>query len=633
MNKIKICLAQMEVIPANPRANTDKILECISKAKKDGAEIIVFPELSLPGYILGDIWERESFLNECMDCLEEVREASEGIIVVIGSIDIDRTKKNEDGRVRKYNTCFVFKNKILITTAIKTLQPNYREFDDNRHFYDNRKVFFDNNFHSIYTNSDGTLLSKNVILLDARPQEQLPFYLSFVICEDSWSNDYSISPINEIDKYFSPKMIINISCSPFTSGKNNKRNRVFGNHANNINAPIVYVNNTGVQNNGKTVYTFDGNSCIYDKSGNQINPYKSFEEGCETFEIDLDEDFGDKGYFPKDDISVVHDSIVYGTKKFMEQMGINKVVIGASGGIDSAVVSALMSEILPPENMLLINMPSKFNSQTTKDLAQELARNIGCRYIVHPVGHSCEATAREIRMRNTLDNIPKDNCSVTDFVFENIQARDRSSRVLAAWAAWFGGCFTCNANKSESAVGYTTLYGDLDGFVCPIADLWKTQVYELANYINSNVNKIIPQGSIDIIPSAELSEKQNVDKNMGDPIIYSFHDRLFSSWIERWNRATLEDNLKWYLNGTLEKEIGYNGNIKELFPTDKSFIEDLERWWKCYTMSVFKRVQAPTSICISCRPVSGYDIRESQLPLVYTKNYLKMKKELLGDVS
>ena len=619
-NKVTVCLAQIEVIPANPRANTDKILDCIEKAKRNRAELVCFSELCVSGYLLGDLWERESFLNECEECGKEIVDASNGIVVVFGNIMLDRSKVNEDGRVRKYNSAIIASDGKIVDIRIKSLQPNYREFDDNRHFYDYRKLILD---EAIAHNKAPDLDYNSSIIL----KDELE--ISVGLCEDFWCKDYELSPIKFLSK--DSDLIINISCSPCTNGKNNKRNRVFGNHAKKFKKPIAYINNVGVQNNGKTIYTFDGNSCIYDKSGNQINPYKSFEEGCETFEIDLDEDFGDKGFSPKDDISVIHDSIVYGTKKFMEQMCINKVVIGASGGIDSSVVAAILSEILPPENILLVNMPSKYNSQTTKDLAKELATNIGCRYIIHSINNSCESTAREIRMLNTIEGYSEETKGLSSLAYENVQARDRSSRVLAAWASWFGGCFTCNANKSEATVGYSTLYGDLAGFVSPIADLWKTQVYELARYINT-IKKIIPQGSIDVIPSAELSVKQDITKGLGDPIIYKYHDKLFATWIERWNRATPEDNLKWYLNGSLEKEIHYDGVVKELFTTDKEFIDDLERWWKCFAgLSVAKRIQAPPVIGISSRSL-GFDMRESQIPVVYSSSYLKMKKELLKTV-
>ena len=422
---------------------------------------------------------------------------------------------------------------------------------------------------------------------------------------------------------------------------------------------MVYINCVGIQDNGKTIYTFDGKSCIYDKVGNQVDvlrnqknvDYYSFNEACQTFEIDTNAEFGKMLGF-RDDTEKLYRAIKYGTQKFMERMGINKVVIGVSGGIDSAVVAVIMSQILPKENILLVNMPSRYNSDLTKNAAKKLAENIGCKYVVTPIEKSVELTDSQIDfdLGKTIEKgIGKDGVpfaietyhheGLTPFMLENVQARDRSSRVLAAWAAAFKGVFTCNANKSEMTVGYSTLYGDLSGFLAPIADLWKIQVYELARYLNCHLGCIIPQESIDVVPSAELSNDQDVTKGKGDPIKYFYHDHLFASWVERWDRATPEDILTWYINGTLEKEIGYNwkpgceisemtikGNV---FKTDREFVEDLEKWWNCYQgLAVAKRIQAPPVLAVSRRSF-GFDHREAQVGITYTAKYFELKKKIL----
>jgi NAD+ synthase (glutamine-hydrolysing) len=199
-------------------------------------------------------------------------------------------------------------------------------------------------------------------------------------------------------------------------------------------------------------------------------------------------------------------------------------------------------------------------------------------------------------------------------------------------AAAFGGGFTCNANKSEMTVGYSTLYGDLAGFLAALADLWKHQVYALAEYLNTQVyeREVLPQEIMDLVPSAELSPDQDVDRGKGDPIIYPYHDYLFRAFMERWNRSTPEDILTWYAEGMLEEQIGCQpGLVRQLFPGPEEFTADLERWWKLYTgMAVAKRIQAPPVLAVS-RRVYGFDHREAQNQTHFTAKYLELKKKLL----
>jgi NAD+ synthase (glutamine-hydrolysing) len=216
---------------------------------------------------------------------------------------------------------------------------------------------------------------------------------------------------------------------------------------------------------------------------------------------------------------------------------------------------------------------------------------------------------------------------------ENIQARDRGSRLLAAVASAFGGVFTCNANKAEASVGYSTLYGDLSGYLALIGDLWKEDVYGLGRYLNRQVYKreIIPAGCFRIIPSAELSVDQDVGQDRGDPLHYPYHDRLFFAWVQNWSRNTPEEILAWYLDGILMEKLGCakKVEIKALFPTPGDFIADLERWWELYNgMGVAKRVQAPPVMAVSSRAF-GFDHREHLGRPFYSTEYMELKKRAL----
>lgn len=627
---LKIASAQMEIQPGQPEANTENMLRRIEEAKAAHADIVIFPEMAIPGYLLGDTWEQDAFLRDCEACAADIIAASHGIAVIFGSVAVDWTKKNNDGRPRKYNACFIAEEGNLCHPeampypfVIKTLLPNYREFDDTRHFFSLQKLARE------LGTTPGNLISPVSLKIHGKRRK-----IGCLLCEDGWSDNYETAPMKLLEEYDGIDFYVNISSSPFTLGKNEKRCRLFSAAAKAAGAPLFYVNNVGLQNNGKTVYTFDGASAVYSAEGRCVAAAPPYEEGLHLIDVGEIDSLPAVTPEKKPEIAQIYEALSYGVKKFLNSIRMENVVVGASGGIDSAVAAALYTSVLGAENVLLVNMPSRFNSQTTKDLAHTLAQNLGCRYAVVPIEESVHRTVEQIE--NTpielLNTGEKKTLAVSPFLTENIQARDRSSRILAALAAAFGGGFSCNANKAETTVGYSTLYGDQAGFLAALADLWKHQVYELARYMNEHIFKreVVPQATIDIVPSAELSDAQNVDEGKGDPLIYPYHDFLFRSFVERWEKATPEDILGWYLNGTLEQQIGCEkGIVKRYFATPKDFIADLERWWNLFSgLAVAKRIQAPPILAVS-RRAYGFDHREAQNGAYYTRAYRKMKEALI----
>ncbi len=620
---VRIRLVQMDVLPGRPWENTERMLAHVNTARQAGIELVAFSEMAVPGYLLGDEWERPAFLRECEACGEALREAARGIVVMFGNVGLDWHKRNEDGRVRKYNALFTAEEGRFIGPTgspypfvIKTLMPNYREFDDSRHFFDTRKLAAE--------------LGRPVTDL-ITPVRAARWRIGGVLCEDAWDEDYAFSPL-KILSGAGADFFVNVSCSPFTFNKNHKRNRVFSAAAVALGRPLAYVNNTGLQNNGKTVFTFDGASCIYDGQGNRVDGPPAFQEGLLDCDMPLGgtKPFGSPSGTLENGVADLVAALRYGTGRFMKLCGVERVVVGASGGIDSAVVAAIYGQILPPENLLLVNMPSRFNSPTTINLARVLARQLGCGYAEIPIEDSVRLTRTQIDGVRIQGPAGESRLALTDFLLENVQARDRSSRVLAGVAAAFGGVFTCNANKSEMTVGYTTLYGDLGGYLASLADLWKDEVYAVGRYLNAEVygREVIPEGSFTVVPSAELSPAQAVDEGKGDPLVYPYHDRLFRSWVEDWNRATPEDILDWYLDGKLENRIGYGGAVKDLFPTPAAFVADLERWWNHYQgLGVAKRIQAPPVLAVK-RRAYGFDHRESQMGPRYTRRYQELKRRI-----
>jgi len=630
---LKIALGQMEVIPGRPDLNTRTMLTMLEEARKQQAQMVVFPEMCIPGYLIGDTWEQQAFLRDCERHGRRIIEASAGLYVLFGNVGVDWDKIGDDGRVRKYNAFFIAHNGKLLGDdnfpypfRIKTLHPNYREFDDSRHFYSLRKLApelgksVEDMLQPVHLNIAGESVN-----------------LGCILCEDGWSEDYNVKTIAAIHRNGPVHLFVNISASPFTLGKNDKRNRVFSKQVKSTGVPLIYVNNVGIQNNGKTVYTFDGYSTVYNGKGEIIAYCPPFTSTLKYIDLDLTNKGDNLSPVPVPDdrnINSVYQALNYGIDKFIRSIAMEKVVIGVSGGIDSAVSAALYTKVLGPDNILLVNMPSIYNSPTTKDLAAKLAHNLSCQYTVMPIQESVDNTIKQINHTPVvnLKNGRQFNLTVTSFMAENIQARDRSSRILAGLAASFGGGFVCNANKSEMTVGYSTLYGDLAGFLAALADLWKHQVYALAGYLNEHVyqREVIPQKTIDIAPSAELSFDQAVEQGKGDPIFYPYHDYLFHAFMENWNRSTPEDILVWYGQGVLEEKIGCQpGLAKQLFPSAREFIADLERWWKLYTgMAVAKRIQAPPVLAIS-RRAYGFDHREAQNGPYYTARYLELKEQLL----
>lgn len=637
---MRIAAAQIDIIAANPEANFNSIKEFVLKAiAESSVDMVVFPELTLPGYLMGDIWEELSFLDECDYWLNEVKKLAENnnIYILVGSVA--RTNDvNFDGRVKKFNAMYLFtpggttlgteRDVNGLNFIPKTLLPNYREFDEPRHFSSN--MLYVRN-HPVFSIGDG---GKKI-------------NIGISICEDGWDRDYPVKPIADLVKA-GAKFIINCSCSPFTSGKNARRNQVFGLHAKTHKVPLLYVNAVGLQNNGKTVYTFDGCSVLYDKTGSIVHQAGMFVQ--DMFIMDTDCYIA----YPEvpvkrvvtTEIGEIFESLVYGIRKFCRMSGIQKVVIGSSGGIDSAVSAALHVLALGNENVYLVNMPSQYNSETTKGLSAELAKNLKCPYATVPIGDSVELTKKQIDgLHFIVPLVSEDRPSrydigefirLSDFNLENVQARDRSSRILAAISSAMGAVYSNNGNKCEFTVGYCTIGGDLSGYLCVIGDLWKEQVYLLGRYINHLYGNMIPEGIFNIVASAELSDAQSIDQGKGDPLIYWYHDRLFKSWVQDWNRKSPEDIISWYIEGTIDEELdlpknqfGQRKSIRDAFKTNKEFVDDLENWWKQFKSSVFKRVQAPPVLAVSKRAF-GFDYRESLNCLLFTTKYKTLREKLLG---
>ncbi len=619
---MKIALAQIDILPKHLQSNFENIVR-IYKSLKDSADIIVFPELALSGYYVGDAWEQNAFLRECESLGQELAKLTKESVLIFGNIAIDWKQQNEDGRVRKYNAAFCAQNGKFLSNPklkenywIKSLSPNYRMFDESRHFYDLRKRAQDleQNVQSFFEPLRISLSSKT-------------YKIGISICEDAWDENYTVSPIRELCKQGSD-FILNLSSSPYTFAKNSKRKRVFQQLADETQVPIFYVNCIGTQNLGKTIYTFDGASSVY-KAQTPSHVAPSFQEYTLVYDIETHTCVHHVNKVLSE-TQELYEALLFGIRSLLQKWNLKRIVIGVSGGIDSALAAALYTEVLGKDSVFLVNMPTQFNSEVTKDAAKQLALNLDCPYASIPIQQSFNDTVSQLSQVRFSEG--------TQVIFdalalENIQARDRSSRVLSAVAASLKGVFACNANKTELCVGYCTLYGDAGGFLAVLGDLWKNQIYKLAEYVNSRAGRnLIPLTSLQIVPSAELSDKQDVNKGLGDPLIYAYHDALFKSWVEDWERKNPEDILQAVLDKKLETLLALSEKqVLGYFKNDlHAFVKDLEHWWFAYTgMGAFKRVQSPPILAVS-RRAFGNDYRESIGTTPLSRKYYEIKTKLLS---
>lgn len=623
---LKIALCQMKVVPGRPDINAAHVIKEIRLASRRGIDIIIFPELCVSGYLIADRFEDFWFVKDIEYFNRLIIESvPENLTAIFGSIIVS-PGKGEDGRHRMHNAAIIAQGKKPFDSAqgkqlgyvVKTLQPHYRYFDDPKHFFSTRQIAEE--MAELYRKTNGASGIKNCSVHDLLKTYEVKTSIGTVplgisICEDIWKDDYALNPAAVLAEK-GAKLLIAISASPWGWQKNRKRHQVIKNLISEIKIPIVYVNNTGCQNNGDNIINFDGASTIYNNKGEIVHEAESYFSGVQ--DITLDDSLKPLPKKPEDDTKELYLGIRNATEEMLKIMPDKnrRVVIGLSGGVDSATMAALMVDILGPDRVHLINMPYEYSDSDVQNIAKKIANNLGVKLEIRPIKEIVDAIAKQSGVK------------FGEFAHQNIQARARME-ILAAIAQRLGAVFTCNANKVEIAFGYGTLDGDMRGWLIPFGDLVKREVRQLAQYFNTEVFKkeIIPQECIDQIPSAEL------EKNQKDPFDYGYinkrgyHDEWVRAVTEfRWNP---EKFLEMYLANTLEKELMLEpGTLNRLFPTHQDFINDLEKHWRLFTSAFFKRVQAPPIIVIS-RRAFGRDLEESILSPHYTQRYLELKEQLL----
>ena len=616
---------QMQVFPKQVEKNASFILNEIKKAKEENIEILAFPEMSLSGYFIGDFWERKNFLEECEHWKNQIIAMTQdsSLILVFGSPIVDWRKKGENGTIRKYNGAVIAQGGKSFH-VVKYLSPNYTLFEDSRYFFDGIKLSLEENKNL----KEGC----SPIALQ-HPHWPRSLQTGVLICEDMWTKNYAYDPVKTLLTK-NCDLLLHINCSPFHFQKDLERENLLSQVSKEYGVPICYINNVGIQNNGKNIFVFDGQTSAYDSQGNRIKLAPFFKKT----HLDISFSLGNKKEVSKitpvpfaEKQAKIFQAITFAIQETFNELSVERVLLGLSGGIDSAVSATLLCHALKAEKVFLINMPSLYNSEKTKKEAKKLASNLNAFYTEIPIEKNVQEHIHSIENIKVKGEYLK----VSSLNRENIQARERFTRILATLAASLKGVFVCNVNKTELTIGYGTLYGDLTGFFCPLGDLWKTEVYELGRYLNDKVyqKEVIPEAIFQLPPSAELSPDQNVDKGQGDPFLYLYHDKLFAYWTDQ--RGGLEEVLLAYKNQSLHQlfplSLKETQKIQSYFQSIKIFIEDLEQNWEKFNgIGIAKRIQSPPIVSLQTHSF-GFHYRESQnAPAFYSTLYKKLKKEILS---
>ncbi len=534
---MKVTLAQLDPIVGDIEGNLRRIGDTLSQFNK-GSDLIVFPELFLVGYPPRDLLEKPRFIEKAQMAVQELINISTKYSQTGVLLGAPMSTGKNTGKELYNSALLIHKGKILIEQS-KSLLPTYDVFDETRYF-------------------------------DPAPEIRvIPFkhqMLGISICEDAWNDpelwprrSYPFDPIKVLAKK-GATIFINISASPFYMGKEEIRYRLIRSHAKRHGIPFAYVNQVG----GNDELIFDGRSICIDREGEPIEIFPSFKEHVQTVDMSA---LGKPGlYVPQDKIESIYEALILGIGDYMRKCGFSKAVIGLSGGIDSTVTCCLAKEAIGSENVLGVSMPSPYSSKESTEYARRLAENLGIQFMVIPISPTYYSYIQSLREHLQVGED-------VDVTLQNIQARIRGN-ILMVLSNKFGYLVLSTGNKSELAVGYCTLYGDMTGGLAVISDVPKTMIYELARYINRK-SEVIPKEIIERSPSAELKPNQ-LDQDTLPP--YNILDRILYYYIEEGYsmKEILELNfdpemVKWVIRSVNRNEYKRRQSPPGLKVTTKAF--------------------------------------------------------------
>ncbi|GAB3916193.1 NAD+ synthase [Mucilaginibacter boryungensis] len=489
---MKIALAQLNYHIGNFESNTAKIIDSIKKARQEGADLVVFAELCVCGYPSRDFLEFKDYIKAGEDAALKIAAECTDIACIIG---IPTENNKIEGKDLNNSAYFIADGKISAVVN-KALLPNYDVFDEYRYFEP----------------------STSFKCIDFKGHR-----IALTICEDLWNTIenplYITRPMDELIKE-NPDVMINIAASPFAYNHDEERIAILGDNARRYNLPLFYVNHVGAH----TELIFDGGSLVFDNKGDVVDELPYFEEAITYY--NLKDKAGVELLQPttmratrQSDIEQIHDGLILGIRDYFYKSGFKSAILGLSGGIDSAVVCALAAAALGPQNVMAVLLPSRYSTDHSITDAEILVRNLGCKSETVPIRQITDAF--ESALQPQFQGLP------FNIAEENIQSRSRAV-VLMAMCNKFGYILLNTSNKSEAAVGYGTLYGDMCGGISVLGDVYKTQVYQMANYINRD-KEIIPVNSIIKPPSAELRPDQKDSDSLPE---YDILDKVLKEYLE-----------------------------------------------------------------------------------------------------
>jgi NAD+ synthase (glutamine-hydrolysing) len=570
---MRIALAQLNPTSGDINGNKTLILTALEAAAAQGADLVVTPEMALPGYCIGDLVEDAGFLAANERAMLDIADAARGITVVLGFIDFDLAARNEHGAIRKYNAAAVVRDGQVLQRAHKTLLPSYRYFDDKRFFV------------------PGTTREPVTV-----PVRGGTVRLGLSICEDLWDEFYAVKPLAELVAK-GADVLLNLNASPFCPGKRRERDEIIRRHLAQLRKPLAYINTTGAADNGKNIIPFDGESLVYDADGRLIAIGPQFREQLLLVDLDPGTRQDAVPLPPLDRDREMYDGLVMALRDYMRKTGFERAVIAVSGGIDSALALAIAADALGADRVSAYNMPSRFNTSTTRSIAERVSRAFGVGYGVIPI-HEIDEHVRAVFEANA-------HAIVQGFTGENLHARVRGLLMMAESNDTGALLISCG-NETEIALGYATLYGDMCGGVSLIGDLSKLDVYRMARYVNAKHGAAkIPEETFHIKPSAELAANQY------DPFDYWVVAPVVGEIVER--RTSPAELVRLFERRALDPARfvpDADGRTVYDKHTCTSFSAVVYDCFRRIRRSVYKRLQGPPIIVVTERAF-GFDLRET----------------------